>query len=578
MKKNSLSQSPFAASVFAALLLTLVSGCAPQNNMPEKQNGQIDSQIFVNQVGYCPGQAKTAVIPANMDSFVVRDAATGEAVFSGVATSPEYWAMSGDTVRIAEFTSLTTPGSYFISGVDQSSGSYPFEINTGIYEDLASAALKAFYFNRTHIPIEEQYGGKWARAAGHPDTVVIVHESAASAYRKAGDTISAPYGWYDAGDYNKYIVNSAITCWTLLSFYETFDVAKDMVFDIPEKGNDMPDLLDEIYFNLRWAIKMQDEDGGVYHKLTAKNFEGFVMPDKAVNTRYVVQKSTAATLDFAAMLAQASRVYQPFMPEFSSQCIEAAKKAWAWAGQNPDIEYNQPADISTGAYGDNKLEDEFVWAGIELYIATKDPEYLAKVDLSALNPGNPQWADVQSLGIISLAVNATDFPAEAAIAREKIIGQADMLYDKYRSNPFRVSLDFFRWGSSSDVAIQGMFKLLAHQFSGEDKYLESALSDLDYLLGKNPTGYSFVTGFGDKQAMNIHHRPSAADGVDEPIPGFLVGGPNLATFDDCPDAERSRFPAKSFVDLECSYSTNEIAINWNAPFFYLAAGSNAVCK
>ena len=546
--------------------------------MPEKENRRIHPRIFVNQVGYCPGQVKTAVVPASMDSFIVKDAKTGKIVFTGAASSPAYWEMSGDTVRIAEFSSLTAPGSYFISGASQASGSYPFDIKAGLYEDLASAALKAFYFNRTYIPIEERYGGKWARAAGHPDTVVIVHESAASAHRKAGDIISAPYGWYDAGDYNKYVVNSAITCWTLMSFYETFDAARDMTFDIPEQGGAMPDLLDEIYFNLRWAIRMQDEDGGVYHKLTAKNFEPFVMPDKAVSPRYVVQKSTAATLDFAAIMAQASRVYRPYMPEFSSQCLEAAKKAWLWAQQNPDILYQQPADITTGAYGDDNLEDEFVWAGIELYISTKDPEYLENVDLRALKPGHPQWADVLFLGIVSLAVNETDFPAEAAVAREKIMAYADMLYDKYLSNPFRISLDFFRWGSNSDVAIQGMFKLLAHRFSGEDRYLASALSDLDYLLGKNPTGYCYVTGFGARRAMNIHHRPSAADGVEDPVPGFLVGGPNLATFEDCPDDDRSRLPAKSFVDLVCSYSTNEIAINWNAPFFYLAAGLNAACK
>ncbi|HLW07801.1 MAG TPA: glycoside hydrolase family 9 protein, partial [Marinilabiliaceae bacterium] len=108
------------------------------------------------------------------------------------------------------------------------------------------------------------------------------------------------------------------------------------------------------------------------------------------------------------------------------------------------------------------------------------------------------------------------------------------------------------------------------------KYLNSALSDLDYILGRNATGYCFVTGFGQQKVMNIHHRPSAADGVEDPVPGFLAGGPNIATFADCPKAKRSRFPAKSFVDLECSYSTNEIAINWNAPLIYLSGGLDAL--
>jgi endoglucanase len=129
------------------------------------------------------------------------------------------------------------------------------------------------------------------------------------------------------------------------------------------------------------------------------------------------------------------------------------------------------------------------------------------------------------------------------------------------------------WGSNSSVANEGMLKLFAYQHTGNVDYLNSAISDMDYILGRNATGYCFVTGFGHKKVMNIHHRPSEADGIDDPVPGFLAGGPNLATFADCPpEMERSKFPAKSYVDEQCSYSTNEIAINWNAPLVYLTGG------
>ncbi|MBL4672840.1 MAG: glycoside hydrolase family 9 protein, partial [Arenicella sp.] len=103
------------------------------------------------------------------------------------------------------------------------------------------------------------------------------------------------------------------------------------------------------------------------------------------------------------------------------------------------------------------------------------------------------------------------------------------------------------------------------------KYLDAAMSTLDYVLGKNPTGYSFVTGYGDKTPVNIHHRPSTADISDVPVPGFLVGGPHSGKQDKC--SYVGRFPATTYADTVCSYSTNEVAINWNAPLVYMLAAA-----
>src|SRR5690606_35637774 len=146
--------------------------------------------------------------------------------------------------------------------------------------------------------------------AGHPDDRVAIHPSAASATRPAGTFIVAPFGWYDAGDYGKYVVNSGITTGTLLSLLEDYPAAAQRLeTNIPESGDGVPDLLDEVLWNLRWMLSMQDPaDGGVYHKLTTASFAGMVMPEAATAQRYVVQKSTPAALNLAAVAAQASRV------------------------------------------------------------------------------------------------------------------------------------------------------------------------------------------------------------------------------------------------------------------------------
>jgi endoglucanase len=159
----------------------------------------------------------------------------------------------------------------------------------------------------------------------------LIHPSAASPQRSAGTTINSTGGWYDAGDYNKYIVNCGITMNTLLSAYEDFPKYFDTLnTHIPESGNKLPDILDEILYNLRWMLTMQDPyDGGVYNKCTNAAFDGMVMPGVTKLPRYVVQKGTTATLDFAAVMAQAARVFKKHIPRLSDSCVKAAEKGLA---------------------------------------------------------------------------------------------------------------------------------------------------------------------------------------------------------------------------------------------------------
>lgn len=326
--------------------------------------------IRVNQLGYYPHQEKIAVTDCrDIKTFTVTNTSTGQTVFSG---KPLYSASSewSDKVRtILDFSPLKVPGNYQLT-ID---GKYtvPFSISNQALLPLSRAALKAFYYQRCSLPIEETYAGKWTRPAGHPDTQVIIHASAASSERPAGTVISSPKGWYDAGDYNKYIVNSAFTIGLMLSAYQAFpEYFTKLETNIPESGNGIPDLLDETYYNLVWMLSMQDPaDGGVYHKLTTPSFEGFIRPEDCKQPRYVVQKSVTATLDFAAVMAQASRLFTPYdshFKGFSEKAIQAAEKAYAWAAEHPESYYDQrrlnsqfqPA-ISTGEYGDRDTQDEF---------------------------------------------------------------------------------------------------------------------------------------------------------------------------------------------------------------------------
>jgi endoglucanase len=487
---------------------------------------------------------------------------------------------------LLDFSALQMPGNYTIH-IGNVPASYPFSISTTALRATAVSSLKGFYYQRVSQPLEFVYAGTWARAVGHPDTAVYIHPSAAKKYRLSGTVISSPGGWYDAGDYNKYIVNSGITMGTLLSAYEDFKIYFDTLrTHIPESGNKLPDLIDEILINLRWMLTMQDpNDGGVYHKLTNAAFDGMVMPGVTTLPRYAVQKSTAATLDFAAVLAQSARILKNFstqLPGLSDSCLQAATKAWQWALQHPNILYDQDAmnktfdpDVSTGAYGDGSVADEKLWAAAELWITTGKNIYAAAIGNSKGKTGLMSWNNVGTMGLLSISRHAKKLSSSAGVdlpaIRTYLLNFADSLVNNIGNNAFGTvmggSPKDFEWGSNSVAANQGIILIHAYLLTKNKKYLTAALSNADYILGRNATGYCFVTSAGTKSTMRPHHRPSVADGIVEPVPGLLAGGPNPGKQDKCNYTFSE--PETTYVDDECSYASNEIAINWNAPLVYL---------
>jgi endoglucanase len=553
-----------------------------------------ESVIRLNQVGFYPDAAKTAIVLNGDGGVFSIQTLSKKVVFTGILTKSVKPNFAGNVTWVADFSAFHTSGKYFMS-VPGISSSYPFDIKRSVHKAVAAATVKAYYFMRASLQLNEKYAGKWARAEGHPDTEVLIHASAATDKRPEGTKISSPRGWYDAGDYNKYIVNSGISTSTLLSLYEDFPAyMKTVKLNIPESGNGVPDILNEVLWNLRWMLTMQDpNDGGVYHKLTNAAFDKFEMPDKATAPRYVVQKGTAATLDFAAVIAQASRIFRRFpkeLPGLADSCLKSAKSAWEWAIRNPDVAYNQDAinqkfspKITTGAYGDRNFNDEFIWAACELFVTTKQAQYLKAVNLIPdTNMPVPSWAQVRLLGYYTLIKNSDSSngseAAELPELKKRLISFADDLISGADETAYQTVMDKsarnFHWGSNSDAANQGVALIQAYKLSNNPKYLVYALDNLDYILGRNGTGYSYVTGYGSKTPMHPHHRSSASDGVADPVPGLLVGGPNPGMQDGV--KVPSAVPDEAYIDDERAYAVNEIAINWNAPMAYLANAIEAL--
>jgi endoglucanase len=557
--------------------------------------------IRLNQLGYYPLAPKLAIITGEAQAptltqasvFFILTADGQDTVFRGSTGPVTASANSSLYTRVADFGALQKEGRYILTAPGIAN-SYSFRIGSEAARSVALASLKGYYYQRSALALDPQYAGQWSRPAGHPDTAVLIHSSAVSPGRPAGTVISSPGGWYDAGDYNKYIVNSGITMGTLLSAYEDFPAWFDSLHtNIPPGPGQLPDILEEVLYNLRWMLTMQDPgDGGVYNKCTNAAFDGMVMPGVTKKPRYVVAKGTAATLDFAAVMAQSSRILQRFprqVPGLADSCGRAARAAWDWALKNPALAYDQDAmnkihtpPVTTGGYGDRSFKDEWFWAAAELMASDDDnKDAYKKVVLERIgdSTGLPNWANVHMLGNYTLM--RTQSPPALSFtgpAQRQILQLADHYLAAAPANAFHTVMGTSRrdfiWGSNAVAANQGILLINAWRLTKDKKYFDQALGNLDYLLGRNATGYCFITGMGNRSPMHPHHRPSIADGIVPPVPGLLVGGPNPGRQDHV-HYELTE-PETSYTDQDAAYAANEIAINWNAPLVYLSAALEAL--
>lgn len=547
--------------------------------------------IRLNQVGYPIGTPKFAVYRGTESNATVVNANSGAFVANvsvGDVASHYYAGKIIDTTcRILDFTGLETPGTYKIKV--GSNLSHPFTISKNPLLELNKASIKAFWYNRAGYALTSTYAGSWARAAGHTAKSVI-HPSAATAKRPAGTQVATPGGWYDAGDYGRYVVNAGVTMWTLLDNYESHSEYLDTLSLNVPTGATGSDYVNELVWELRWMLSMQDpNDGGVYHKTSSLGFPALsVMPAADTTTQFLVQKSTAATLNLAAVMAQAHRVLkgQSSLKSLTDSCLEASLKAWNWARANPDSNYVQATfnktwlpKVVTGPYDDVYPADEFTWAASELFLATQADSFAVAESLatkpfvkdkwgSVIKWSIPNWQGVATLGWFSLATHKSLLTGSLAglgprfDSMIQVMGDANIAQINDGKNPYRAPLGNFTVGSNSVFANNGIALWKAWQVTGDAKYRDASIEALHFLMGRNLTGYAFVTGFGGKYPVNPHHRPSIGDGVTASVPGFLVGG----SYNSDP---------LSYVDAAANSNTNEVTINWNAPLAYLTSAWGA---
>jgi len=531
--------------------------------------------IMLSQVGYNLNQKKIAVVKVP-GPYQIKDE-QGKVVLSVGTREGIHDPLCRESLYKLDFSKLKRAGEYkIVHPFIGECGS--FAVGEDVYREAHNAMIKALYFQRCGCALEEKYAGVYTHAACHLDKVQV--------WSDRSTEFEATGGWHDAGDYGRYITPAAVTIGHLLYAFIKYPAAFADELNIPESGNGVPDLLNECRYELEWMLKMQCEDGGVYHKLTSQYHANFVMPEDDLLQFYAYDVSSLAVADFCAAMALSARVYKAYDTEFAEEMSNAAKKAWGWLVAHPEaVLFRNPQDSGTGEYGDRTDRDERLWAAVEMFYLAKSQgenteEYkncimkLIQEEISLVDFG---WIDVS--GFASMAVLSDEERTISEeiynICKNAVITEAERLLDLCKLNVFNMGMApmDFCWGSSMVVTNRGILWSLAYELTGDERYAEAVQSHVDYLFGKNITKYSFVTGFGENAYKYPHSRPLHMDGIDEPVPGLVSGGPNGRPGD--PEARKllppGTAPMKCFVDVVESYSTNEITIYWNSSAIYNTA-------
>ncbi|MFF7389077.1 glycoside hydrolase family 9 protein [Streptomyces scabiei] len=567
---------------------------------PEVYEPDTGPRVRVNQVAYLPAGPKNATLVTDAAAKLPWQLknASGAVVARGQSTPRGLDASSGQRVHSIDFGAYRKRGTGFTLVADGET-SRPFDIDPAAYERLRLDSLKYYYTQRSGTPISDDLRPGYGRAAGHVDVAPNQGDGDVPCQPGVCDyRLDVTGGWYDAGDHGKYVVNGGISTWEVLSTYERALHARtgkagklgDGSLDIPESGNKVPDLLDEVRWELDFLLKMQVPKGKplagmAHHKIHDEQWTGLpLMPADDPQKRELHPPSTAATLNLAATAAQAARLYRPYDPAFAAKALRAARTAWAAALEHPAVYASESDGIGGGTYADNNVTDEFYWAAAQLYLTTGQKTFQDHVLASPVHtadifgPIGFDWARTAAAGRLDLATVPNRLPGRDKV-RQSVLKAADRYLATLKAHPYGMPYapenNLYDWGSNHQILNNAVVLATAYDISGASKYREGAIQSMDYLFGRNALNISYVTGYGEVDARNQHSRWYAHQlDPDQPNPpaGTLAGGPNSGIQDPFAQSKLQGCVGQfCYIDDIQSWSTNEHTINWNAALARMAS-------
>lgn len=579
------------------------------------------ASIKVDQFGYRPQDRKVAVIIDPQFGFnqgdavnpgkiyQVVDAKTGKVVFSGTITA---WNQgktqpnSGDRGWWFDFSGVKKSGSYYIrqrqNNPQQDLRSYTFEIANNVYQKPLQAAMRTFFYQRLGFAKKPPYADpRWQDDAAF---LGANQDTEARSVLTNDHPRDMRGGWQDAGDTNKYVTFAQPAVHQLLTAYRDNPQAFTDDFNIPESGNGIPDLIDEVKFEMDWLKRMQDRDGGVFIKLGTRDYKHAKKPSLDRRPRFYGPKCSSATISAASMYAHGAIVFSQFKPlqQYAQDLENRAIQAWKWYQANPKRNDCDNGEIKSGD-ADRTIEQqkqESVVAAIYLFALTGQPEYSRQVKENIYST-RPWWDRNWScydpdrgdaLLFYSRLPNADRSTRDLIIKRLKALATGKGhnfgfhpdrdLYQAY------IADKAYHWGSNmvrANCGNQNLDVIADNIHPGHDSfYRNQALGILHYFHGVNPFSVVYLSNmyqYGAENSLNeIYHEwfgdrsdyDNALTSKYGPAPGYLPGGPNK-NYNGNATPPKGQPPQKSYRDFNSipdkSWQISEPAIYYQAAYIKL---------
>jgi endoglucanase len=551
-----------------------------KKNLTVGPNGPIPA-IVVDQFGYLPKSRKVAVIRtpevgydnsarfAPGQTYALIELPTGEVVKKG---SPTAWSggntdpASGDKAWWFDFSEVEAPGRYAVVDIEKGVRSADFSIGEHVYKDVMKHAIRAFFYQRAGFEKKPEFAGKaWADKASH---LGYGQDSETRPWHDGRQSTPAKSlikdlrgGWYDAGDFNKYTSWAARYIITLLNAYVEHPEAFSDDYGIPESGNGIPDLLDEVKWGLDWLVRMQNADGSL---LCVQALASASPPSDARGNSYYGPSTTSATLMGAAAFAYASKIFasrpEANLKQYADDLKKRATVAWTWATANPNVLYynndesKQPGSKGLAAGQQEMSETDRLRAQFEaatyLFEMTGEAQFkrFADANYGGLLPGGPSMWEVDALDSLLYYARLPDATPEVAKSiRERFLAPVARASHAFQgalaqADPYRAPMMGYTWGSNKGKAMQArLYQLVALHNQDprlSDISLAAALEYAHYIHGVNPLGLVYLTNMApagaSHSATTMFHSWFAygtrwqrvTDQLPGPPPGFLVGGAN----------------------------------------------------
>ncbi|MEO1434143.1 MAG: glycoside hydrolase family 9 protein [Bacteroidota bacterium] len=584
-------------------------------------------RILVDQFGYLPEGQKIAVLsnPQNgynssdsyspAASYELRDASTNQSV---MMLTPEAWkngqthGQSGDQVWHLDFSSFETPGSYYIYDPANNFRSMEFDIETHVYLEVSKAALKTFYFQRCGVAKTATHAGPWQDGACHVGPGQDLTCRAVLDPDNPNTERDLSGGWHDAGDYNKYVNFTHSVVHDLLFAYQRNPAIWTDDIGIPESGNGIPDMLDEIKYELDWLLKMQLPNGSCLSKVSVTNFQG-ASPASADNApRYYGEATASSTRTIASLFAHAAYIYgqesDPTLQAYATTLTQQAELAWDWLEANPGYSFYNNAGFSS-ASPERSQEEQFevqVGAALMLFARTGKNKYKQHFQNNYTQVRPYLWGfwypfggSIQDIMLFSTTLQGISNTVKTDIRNNYInsldFGNADLVpavqneADAYLA--YLKDSDYV-WGSNQVKANTGnLFYQAAYYGYGnqsEDFYRDAAANYIHFLHGRNPINLTMLSNmfsYGAESSVNEIYHVWFGDGTiyDHaqnsqvgPPPGFVTGGFNPSYTPDGAYNGPALTPPmnqpaqKSYLDWNTSWPENSWEISEPAIYYQAA--------